>query len=378
MSAPRESPKNSLRLFFSKKTAARVKKTADPTDLLQVRPHLQEDPVKRIKLPTLGHTRTPSEPGAHHVAAKLARVGQPGLRTQAIRQRLVLGGIVVCLLSGPVSCMSRQAASSVEEPVTQTASDTAVQSQVEASAVAFVRQWMVTSRETAAQLYAQMVREPERATWPQKPAKAAELVEAVASTPMAGEPSSWIVTVHAIGGGAGVGEWYTVPVQASQQDQVWKTGILALPGRAAAPATLGAGSDSVRLQPLSANEPAVVTAFGFVNAWLTSAPNVDRWTTPGFKPPAVSGERCTSVRLDHAGASTQDAQLLTDLSNPVRGALEEPSASATPAPASAAATPVSVTLRLVTTCVTASAARPGEYSVRLSQNSGQWAVQSIT
>lgn len=334
--------------------------------------------MKPIKLPTLGRTKANPEPDTHRVAARLARVGRPGLRTQVIRQRLVLGGIVVCLLSGPVSCMSRQAASSAEEPVPHQASDTTVQSQVEASAVGFVRQWMVTSRETAPQLYSQMVREPEQATWPQKAAKAAGLVEAVSSRPTVGDSSSWIVTVHATGGSAGSGEWYTVPVKVSQQDQGWKTGILALPGRTASPAKLGAGSESVRSQPLRANEPAVVTAFGFVNAWLTSAPNVDRWTTPSFKPPAVAGERCTSVRLDHAGASTQDAQLLTDLSNPVRGALEGPSTSASPASASASDAPVSVTLRLVTTCVTASAARPGEYSVSLSQNSGQWAVQSIT
>lgn len=258
-----------------------------------------------------------------------------------------------------------------------------MQTQVEAAAVSFVRQWMTTSTETAEALYAQMVARPTmQVNFPDKAPKPASLVEPAAIRATE-KHDVWVVTVHAQGGTAGVGEWYSVPVQATQdKDEVVTTGILALPARAATPRRAETAKRS-SLETISLSNPAAVTAAGYLTAWLSQSPTVTRWSDPSFTPEPMTTQPCKAVHVISVGASSADAEKLNELAVPVAANMEaypgaaDQSSAASPS-AEAFAEDAAVTLQVVASCATSQATRPGAYTMALTQNSGQWAVQSVS
>ncbi len=329
----------------------------------------------KLKLP--GADRGDQPP--RQPASRFVRVPGPVPKAQALRHKLGIAVLGLCLLCGPASCMAVRAGAGARTPAPSeaTTSTTTSQTQVEAAAVSFVRQWMVTSTKTTDALYSRMVTAPSQAIFPQEAPKPATVVEP-AAVQATSQDGTWIVTVHAQGGSAGAGEWYSVPVQAvTSKNGVVQTGILALPARAAEPGAIARRGVPAQRESISANDPAVVTAVGFLTAWLTQSSTVDRWTDPAFKPAAISTQPCQSVRLLSASASEEDAKELVALAMPGSATppVGEGQPSDSPSPTVSGA---QVHLQIVATCTTQQAARPSAYTVALTQNSGRWAVKSVS
>jgi hypothetical protein len=108
-------------------------------------------------------------------------------------------------------------------------------------------------------------------------------------------PGRFQVTVATSGGAVGPGAYFTVPVRVDGSVSI----ALALPARTRPPAF--ADTDRFRLPALTTvatDDPAFHTAAGYVTAYLTGSPELDRWTGPNAHLTAVSPRACGSVRVD--------------------------------------------------------------------------------
>lgn len=339
--------------------------------------------MKGITLPGLrGHTGRESSQSpstiqkAGRTATKyVAATDTP--RGRRLAQRAFQLGVIFCLVSGPVSCIARSAADSGAAPAPATASASSEPVvEMSATATAFVRAWLVATSATAPQLLDQVPDAPTNIDWPDKAPAAPTLVEAVA-VDAADQAGDWTVTVHAAGGSAGVGEWYSVPLRVTDANGKPLIAILALPGRTSAP-VLGAAERADSLTQVLTTNPAVTTVQGFLSAWLAGDPATSRWTVPSYEPGPVVGQKCLTVKVLSAAASPASAEALKASSIP---ATDPMNAAASPSP-SAAVTPEGrasrATLQVTAECTTKSTTRPVQYQVTVSQNAGQWAVEAVS
>lgn len=322
-----------------------------------------------------GPTAAPLQRQAKTARVRLAKhrviaAGTPIPAAQMWLRRAVLtGGVALCVLPGLASCMAVRAAqpSSAAQTTTTMGSDAPLL-QAQSTATAFVRQWQQTTATTASSLYALMVTTPTGVTWPQKAGLPAAQLDSVAVRAGSTE-GAWIVTVHGIGGSAGAGEWYDVPVKVSSDATgSVQTGVLALPALVTPPAQLASRGQDATQQSVPGTDPAVQTSLGFLNAWLSASPTVTRWSAPTSSIPAATTPVCRQVQLVNAAASLADAQLLTN---------ESLTSPGTPSSAPSAPADSSVHLNLNVVCNTPTASRVARYRLALVHSSGQWAVQSL-
>jgi len=155
--------------------------------------------MKGITLPGLrGHTGRESSQSpstiqkAGRTATKyVAATDTP--RGRRLAQRAFQLVVILCLVSGPVSCMARSAADSGAAPAAATPSASSEPVvEMSATATAFVRAWLVATSATAPQLLDQVPDAPTNIDWPDKAPAAPTLVEAVA-VDAADQPGDWTV-----------------------------------------------------------------------------------------------------------------------------------------------------------------------------------------
>ena len=265
----------------------------------------------------------PTTPGAPKPPGPLRRLlgrRAPGSRTSApgdrvqwdhgdrIATRLLHVVLVGALVSGPAAAVwvavttGDQTSGSTAlsgEPSSTAGTDATL---AEATAQRLVLTWLTASASDKAAVQA-LIAAPLPATLElpeQRPAAPTQMWvgEVVEHT-----PGRFQVTVATSGGAAGPAAYFTVPVRVDGGVSV----ALALPARTRPPAV--ADADRFRLPALTTvatDDPAFQTAAGYVTAYLTGSPELDRWTGPNAHLTPVLPRACGSVRVDTVQMVTTD------------------------------------------------------------------------
>lgn len=107
-------------------------------------------------------------------------------------------------------------------------------------------------------------------------------------------PSRYRVVIGTANRAGGV-DYFAVPVMVGDA-----TIAATLPARTTPPDKPQRKPDSPAVTALSDNDPAYSTVAGYVTAYLTGSPEVDRWTSPESGLAAISPKACARVQLDQA------------------------------------------------------------------------------
>ena len=255
----------------------------------------------------------PTTPGAPKPRGPLRRLlvrRAPGSRTSApgdrvqwdhgdrIATRLLHVVLLGALVSGPAAACGWRGGGGhlrIDGPVGGPSSTAGTDATLaEATAQRLVLTWLTASAKDKAAVQA-LIAAPLPATLElpeQRPAAPTQMWvgEVVGHT-----PGRFQVTVATSGGAAGPAAYFTVPVRVGGGVSV----ALALPARTRPPAV--ADADRFRLPALTTvatDDPAFQTAAGYVTAYLTGSPELDRWTGPNARLTPVLPRACGSVRVD--------------------------------------------------------------------------------